>query len=278
MGIQNHRVGVVGRSIYYSGAALDNANAGFHNSLYRGKYLGNTYTDAQKTAITLGTFEDLFIGDYWTIGGIDYVICHFDYYYRCSDSDINYHHVIVMPRGFMTGLSVTKINSESIDEGKYQWCAGSTNSTAGGYIGNRIRTVIMPACDAKVQAAFGAANVHAISELYPNTFASGTDGRAAGWAWTTTDLICDLLNETMVYGHQVVGKGSAFGNEMYEVGIDKWQLAIFRLDPGFANVRAAWWLRSVYSAAGAACVGSDGDATGNGALLAHGVRPRFLLS
>jgi hypothetical protein len=59
----------------------------------------------------------------------------------------------------------------------------------------------MPACDAKVKAAFGASNVHAISEIYPNAFASSTDGRASGWGWTSTDLVCDLLNETMVYGH-----------------------------------------------------------------------------
>lgn len=278
MGVQNHRVGVVGRSIFYSGSELSNNNAGFHNSINRGKYLGDSYTAAQKTAITSGTFEDLFIGDYWTIGGIDYVICHFDYYYRCSDSDVNYHHIVVMPRGNLTGLSFTAINSESPTNGTAQWCSGTSHSTAGGYIGSRMRTVIMPACDTKVKAAFGASNVHAISEIYPNAFASSSDGRAAGWAWTTTDLVCDLLNETMVYGHQVWSQGSAFGNMAYEVGIDKWQLAIFALDPGFANIRANWWLRSVYSSTNAAIVGNNGHASYDGAANAYGVRPRFLLS
>ena len=247
-----------------------------HNCIFRGKYLGSSYTTAQKTAITSGTFDDLYIGDYWTIGGIDYVICHFDYYYRCSDSDINYHHVVVMPRGVMTGLSVTKINSES--DGYYQWCSGTSHTTAGGYIGSRMRTVIMPACDTKVKAAFGASNVHAISELYPKTFASSTDGRATGWDWTTTDLVCDLCNETMVYGQQVWGLGSAFGNQGYEVGIDKWQLAIFRLYPQFANIHASWWLRSVGSATFVALVGGSGSAGDAGAAGAGGVRPRFLLS
>lgn len=255
---------------------LDYANAGFHNSIFRGKNLGSTYTSEQKAEVTSGRFNDLFIGDYWVIGGITYVICHFDYYYRCSDSNVNYHHIIVMPRGVMTGLSVTRINSES--DGYYQWCAGTSHSTAGGYIGNRIRTVIMPACDTKVKAAFGSSNVHAISELYPNSFASDTDGRAKGLGWTTTDLVCDLCNETMVYGHQVWGKGSAFGNEGYEVGIDKTQLAIFRLDPSFANIRSYWWLRSVSSSASAARVDNNGAADYGGAAYANGVRPRFLLS
>ncbi|MBP3897807.1 MAG: hypothetical protein J6D57_08290, partial [Mogibacterium sp.] len=190
------------------------------------------------------------------------------------------HHLIVMPRGFLKGLSFSGITTskgtESPANGTAAW--NSTDSTANGYIGSRIRTVVMPACDAKVKAAFGSNNVHALSELYPNTFASSTDGRATSWGWTSTDLVCDLLNETMVYGHQVWCKGSAFDKEGYEVGIDKWQLEIFRLDPGFANIRADWWLRSVYSATNAAFVSRSGNAGYDYASRVFGVRPRFIVS
>lgn len=250
-----------------------NNNAGFHNSFFRGKSLGTSFTTAQHNAISAGTFDDMFIGDYWTIGGIDYVICHFDYYYRCSDSDINYHHIVVMPRGVMTGLSVTKTSEETSD-GYYQW--NETNKTSGGYIASRMRTVIMPACDTKVKAAFGSSYVKTISELYPNGHDAST-GRATGLAWTFTDLACDLCNETMVYGAQVWSI-SDDGRPGYEVGIDKWQLAIFRLYPAFANIRAGWWLRSVPSAATAALVFSSGYANYYGASSAFGVRPRFLVS
>ena len=261
-------------------AQIDFIGAGYHNGVYRGKFLGNTYTSTQKAEITSGRFNDLYIGDYWTIDGNDYVICHFDYYYRCSDSDVNYHHIIVMPRGSLKGLSFTGITTsrgtESPANGTAAW--NSTDSTAGGYIGSRIRTVIMPACDTEVAAAFGSANVHALSEIYPSSFASSTDGRAAGLGWISTDYICDLCNETMVYGHQVWGKGSVFGNEGCEVGIDKWQLAIFALDPGFANFRSNWWLRSVYSATGATIVGNTGHAGIGNASGVYGVRPRFIVS
>ena len=250
--------------------------AAFHNSIPRGKYLGSSYTAAQRAAITSGEFDDLFIGDYWTIGGIDYVICHFDYYWNCSDDQVNYHHVIVMPRGNMTNLSgITVVGSESLANGTFQW---GTSDTGGGYIGSRMRTVIMPACDNKVKAAFGSDKVHAISELYPNSFESASDGRAKGCGWTSTVLICDLCNETMVYGFQVWGQGNAFGNMAYEVGIDKWQLAIFRLDPSFANTRADWWLRSVGSGSDACLVGNNGLAYDGGVTNAFGVRPRFILS
>ena len=43
-------------------------NAGAHNAIYRGKSLGSTVTTAQYSAINAGTFDDLYIGDYWTIG------------------------------------------------------------------------------------------------------------------------------------------------------------------------------------------------------------------
>lgn len=44
---------------------VEGCGAGFHNSIFRGKNLGSTITDAQYTAISTGTFDDLFVGDYW---------------------------------------------------------------------------------------------------------------------------------------------------------------------------------------------------------------------
>ena len=62
-------------------------NAGAHNSIFRGKNLGTAVTAAQYAAIAAGTFDDLFVGDYWVIGGVTYRIAAFDYYLRCGDSD-----------------------------------------------------------------------------------------------------------------------------------------------------------------------------------------------
>ena len=55
-------------------------NADARNSIYRGKYLGSSYTLAQQQAVSSGTFEDMYIGDYWTIGGVNYRIDAFNYY------------------------------------------------------------------------------------------------------------------------------------------------------------------------------------------------------
>ena len=61
--MSRQRVAVVGHSIFYAGADLGNRNAGFHNSVYRGKYLGSSVTAEQYAQISAGTFDDLFIGD-----------------------------------------------------------------------------------------------------------------------------------------------------------------------------------------------------------------------
>ena len=55
------------------------SGAGAHNAGYRGKDLGSAVTDAQWAAIKDGTFQDLYIGDFWTIGDVTYRIAAFDY-------------------------------------------------------------------------------------------------------------------------------------------------------------------------------------------------------
>ena len=93
-------------------------NAGAHNAIYRGKYLGESATAAQYAAIEAGTFDNLFIGDYWTIGGVNYRMAAFDYYLNCGDTACTDHHVVIVP-----------------DTNLYNAAMNSTNTTTGGYIG-----------------------------------------------------------------------------------------------------------------------------------------------
>jgi len=53
-----------------------------HRNIFRGKYLGTAVTAAQKAAIADGSFNDLFLGDYWTINGVNWRIADMDYYYE----------------------------------------------------------------------------------------------------------------------------------------------------------------------------------------------------
>lgn len=56
-----------------------NTKAFCRNSFVRNKFLGNSVTDAQWAAIQSGSFDDLYLGDYWTINGRTYEIAHFNY-------------------------------------------------------------------------------------------------------------------------------------------------------------------------------------------------------
>ena len=275
---------------YIGDTARGNRNAAFHNSIYRGKCLGTSISAAQWAQISAGTFDDMFVGDYCTISGQDWVICDFDYYYRCGSADITNHHIVVMPRSSMnipagtalygkSGSTLTLLDGESATSKKWN----PTNTTVGGYKFSRMRQTIMRAANTIVIGLFGSSHVEPITVLYPDPASDGA-GPASGWAWfdqaagnDKEKSICDLPNETQVYGQQVWGQGSAFGNMGYEVGIDKWQFAIFALNRNFANIRATWWLRSVDSATNAALVYADCAATNAGASYACGVRPRFLL-
>lgn len=77
------------------GASMPYTN---HNGGIRGNNLGNSYTAEQKAAIAAGTFDDIYVGDYWDINGIKYYIADIDYYlgygYPTLTAD---HHLIVLP-------------------------------------------------------------------------------------------------------------------------------------------------------------------------------------
>ena len=54
--------------------AVLTASAAAHNGIFRGKNLGSTPTEAQLAAIKAGTFDDLYVGDYWSNGGVNYLL------------------------------------------------------------------------------------------------------------------------------------------------------------------------------------------------------------
>ena len=289
----------------------DDTAAGFHNSIYRGKNITSYLTDTTLWKRITGTggytlFQDLYLGDYITVGSNRYAIVDFDYYLRCGDSDITQHHIVMMPVGNMnipagtvlygTSNTLTFINTENAGQTvsqqesatAFKWnatmSAPNTNATAGGYKYSRMRTVIMKAANTIVVNAFGSAHVKPIPVLYYSPNDASASGLASGFAWFNSDdqtnimakSICDLPNETQIYGQQVWGQG-ADGHVGYEIGVDKFQFAIFALQRNFANTRANYWLRSVYSASDAARVYSGGYAGYHGSANALGVRPRFLL-
>lgn len=80
------------------------SGAGFHNSIFRGKYLGQYPSVEQIENIDNGSFKDLYIGDYWcnditSSSAIKWRIAAFDYYYGIGPQPTTTHHTVIVPDG-----------------------------------------------------------------------------------------------------------------------------------------------------------------------------------
>ena len=237
------------------GLSVEN-NAGAHNAIYRGKYLGNTYTAAQQAAVAAGTFDDLFIGDYWTIGGVNYRIAGFDYYLNNGDTACATHHMIVVP-----------------DTQLYTHVMNDTNVTEGGYYGSKMRTSGLNQAKTTAESAFGASHILSHREYLTNAV---SNGRPSGGSWY--DCTVELMSERMVYGNGIFMPVSDGTNVPSNYTVSKGQLPLFLYRHDLIGNRENWWLRDVITAAGFAFVNGYGPASYSGASFAFGVRPAIPVS
>lgn len=233
--------------------AIATTGAGAHNAIYRGKSLGSAVTEAQYAAIAAGTFEDMYIGDYWTIGDVNYRIAAFDYYYRTGDTSCDTHHITLVPDGNM-----------------YKSVMNDTNITTGAYAGSKMYTEGLTQAKTTINSAFGETHVLNHRQYLQN---ATTDGYASGGSWYNSTV--ELMTEQNVYGGKVLGNqlnGTALPNSYT---VDKSQYPLFTFRPDIISSRAWFWLRDVVSASYFAFVSQNGDATFRGASSGAGVRPAF---
>lgn len=236
-------------------AQLTYDNAGAHNSIYRGKNLGTTVTEEQWEAISSGTFTDLYIGDYWVIGGVNWRIAAFDYYLNCGDTSFTKHHAVIVP-----------------DTCLYNAQMNTTNVTTGAYKGSAMYTANLTQAKSTINSAFGSSHVLS-HRIYLSNATS--NGRASAGEWT--DSTVDLMCEHMVYGSGIFSPVSDGSNVPNNYRIEKGQLPLFALEPSRICNRATWWLRDVITAAYFAHVYNDGIATYYSASGSCGVRPAFCI-
>jgi hypothetical protein len=236
-------------------AQLTYDNAGAHNSIYRGKNLGTIVTEEQWEAISSGTFTDLYIGDYWVIGGVNWRIAAFDYYLNCGDTSFTKHHAVIVP-----------------DTCLYNAQMNTTNVTTGAYKGSAMYTANLTQAKSTINSAFGSSHVLS-HRIYLSNATS--NGRASAGEWT--DSTVDLMCEHMVYGSGIFSPVSDGSNVPNNYRVEKGQLPLFALEPSRICNRATWWLRDVITAAAFARVISYGNANYSGASSSLGVRPAFCI-
>ncbi len=230
-------------------------NAGAHNAIYRGKYLGTSVTAAQYAAIAAGTFDDLYIGDYWTIGGVNYRIAAFDYWLNCGDTACTDHHVAIVP-----------------DSCLYNAQMNTTNTTAGSYIGTQLNISGLDQAKGIIKNAFGARHLMGRRNYLTTKV---TNGIASDGVWFDDSVT--IMCEQMVYGSGIfspVSNGSTVPNN-YRV--EKSQLPLFQHEPSRICNRMTWWLRDVIDASGFATVTDSGVASYSFASNSLGARPFFCI-
>lgn len=240
-------------------------NAGAHNAIYRGKSLGSTVTTAQYAAINAGTFDDLYIGDYWTIGGVNYRIAAFDYYLNSGDTNCTTHHVVIVPDTCLYNAQMHNTSSGG-------WESGAANTTAGGYVGSDMYKSNLEQAKTTIKSAFSG---HVLKHRIYLTNAVA-NGRASGGAWCDSEV--DLMCEQMVYGSGIFSPVSDGSNVPTNYRVEKSQLPLFQHEPSRICNRTTWWLRDVITASHFADVGGNGLADYSGASNSFGVRPAFCIS
>ena len=244
--------------------------AGLHNSLFRGKNLGNSFTAEQQAQIKAGTFNDLWIGDYWVINGVVWRIAAFDYWFNTGDTACTTHHALIVPDTCLYNMQMHVTSSGAYEGGT------TANTTAGGYVGSDAYKTGLDAAKATIKAAFGEAHILVHREYLTNAV---TNGYPSAGAWY--DSIVELMNEAMVYGSFIHKPGTGLGTSdttiVNSYTIDKSQLPLFRLAPYLIGIRADFWLRDVVSSMYFARVRDYGFADYANASLPNGARPVFAI-
>lgn len=213
----------------------DKLSAGFHNSFYRGISLGTNVTSEQYKSILDGTFDDMFVGDYWVINNTVWRIAGFDYWYGFGNPVCDVHHVVIVP-------DVSLVQSQ----GQIK-LMNSTATTTGGYVGTdfyqgKNGNTAKSQARSIVQSAFGSTHVLTHKEYLCNAV---TNGYESGGGWYDSDI--ELMSERMVYGSQIQGNKKSVNGDPMLYTLDSTQLPLFALDRSKMNNGSRRWLRDVSS-------------------------------
>ena len=244
-----------------------------HRNKFRGAYLGDKFTDEQKAAVAAGTFDDLYVGDYWVINERTWRIADFDYWFYRGGPDGNActkHHIVVVPDGTFGSRQMNVTES-----GEYE--AGTANSTENGYLNSGMRTVVLPEVKTTIEEAFGVGALLKHRELLVNAVKNGIP---SGGTWVDSEV--ELMSERMVYGAPLFQTvGSSDGTTIaynHSIGYD--QLALFKQAPYyilsyFNGGYQYYWLRDVVSKTQYGGMSQLGNPAYAEATNRRGVRPVF---
>ena len=238
-----------------------------HNNVFRGQNLG-ALNATHIANIQNGSFRDMFIGDYFSINGSNYVIAGINYKRRHGDNMDLGNHLVLMPQGW----SQTPTQAIAPDN-KTTHYMNDTDTTAGGFAGSKLYQTYLPQIQTKLESDFGANLMTFRTIVSTHVDASGAPDQAE---WR--DAKVSIPNEVMIYGTALNGNNK--NSSWYNIGDENSQLPLMRLNDverSFNRIGPIW-LRDIHSASGFAVADRDGSAYWYGASSTWaGVRAFFLI-
>lgn len=213
----------------------------YHRNFYRGKNLGPAITDEQLAAIRDGSFDDLWVGDYWedTEQNIEWMIADINYWSQLKEID----------HGFEPHLVV--ISKEHVMSSRMN----STDTTNGGFYSTEIYGTVFNAVTEKAANFFGIDNMMRHRSSISNSVSNGKImSIRAEYPYV------DLLDEPSVFGcrswtMRVMNldiQSSSFSTYTPR------QLSLFNLNQKSINFGIEYWLKDVGSAYGFFTINADG--------------------
>lgn len=282
------------------------------NGMFRGKDLTNVYTvDEIYQKVSSGTFDDLYLGDYFTKSITTDIYTKFTgsafvegttYYTRtgtlnnwvyAETEDTSYD----SSKTYYTKTTKTENVSLMIAHFNYYYNIGDTaftnphiiltnrnygfattskmnptNTTVGGYYNSEMHQTTLPCYAKSLKTAL---NNHLLSHktLLSNAINASTPSMAgAGLTGASSGWAWYDTELQLMTEQQLFGSG-IWTSSAYDVGCDGEKLAVFNFVNGVQNGRSSFWLRSVASSARFADCYYTGLAHYYGASTAYYVRP-----
>lgn len=243
-------------------------NAGAHNSIFRGKFLGTQFTEEQSQSIRSGTFDDIFVGDYWRIN---------DTIYRVADCDY-----LLFTTKEITSNSVTKLSDHHIvvipDSIMYYSKMNNTATANDGYLNSLMHTTNLNEARDKFKLDFGESHILPHSENLSKQINS--DGKVTICEYAN-NLCTELLSEIMIFGIKIKSPFNSIpGLTVSDIYPLTSQLSLFSFSREFIaeSNKRSYYLRDI-SNYDRFCVisGRNTEVTTNLANAESGVRPFSLI-
>lgn len=192
-----------------------------HNQIWRGKNLGTSYTNDQKSAIQSGTFDNIWVGDYWIIGGNTYRVMHVNYPFSAAENDDS---------GLNTSPNIVVQADDNLKTDKFFDTTSEMSST--GILGAYGMNAGLTSVRSTVQSSFGVGNI--VPKPYVVMSGEGTTGTQTA-SWSSYSVVHPSLGMILGFAHP------------HERGVasPQTQLAAWRLAPNkLVKFNQHFWLQT----------------------------------